>query len=137
MAQRTNEEPVRPVHTVRYGAIKAGVWKNPTKNGAMYNVTISRSYRTDDQWHDSNSFGYDDLLVIGKALDDAHTWIHAAIVEDAQRERQDKPDRQSESSPSTDNDSRSATHVDAATDGSSPSANGTEGQPDRRSGPRR
>jgi len=73
-----------PVHAVRYGAIKATIWKNQTSNGPMYNVTLTRSYKDGDQWKDSSSFGYDDLLVVGKALNDCHTWIHAAIAGKAQ-----------------------------------------------------
>lgn len=66
----------RPVHTVRHGRIKASVWVNQTQKGPMYNVTLSRSY-TDDkgEWHDSQSFGFDDLMTVAKCAFDAHTWI--------------------------------------------------------------
>jgi hypothetical protein len=42
----------------------------------MYNVTVSRSYRDDNgEWHDSGSFGFDDLMNLAKALYDAHSHI--------------------------------------------------------------
>jgi hypothetical protein len=42
----------------------------------MYNVTVSRSYKDGDTWKDSASFGPDDLLVLAKAANDAHSYIH-------------------------------------------------------------
>jgi hypothetical protein len=42
----------------------------------MYNVAFSRSYKDgENNWKDSASFGVDDLLLLAKAADDAHTWI--------------------------------------------------------------
>lgn len=68
----------KPVQTIRHGRIKASVWVNQTQKGPMYNVTFSRSY-TDDEgnWHDSQSFGFDDLMTVAKCSFDAHTWISA------------------------------------------------------------
>lgn len=66
-----------PVHTVRFGSVKAVVWENVTQRGTMYNVTVARSYRDDKgDWQESSSFGADDLLPLAKALDTAHTWVH-------------------------------------------------------------
>ena len=68
----------KPIHEVRLGAIKAAIWKNDTANGVRYNVTLSRIYkdREDSQWKSTDSFGRDDLLVLAKVADLAHTWIH-------------------------------------------------------------
>lgn len=68
----------RPVHEVRIGADKATIWCNQTANGPMYNVTFARIYRdAEDNWKESTSFSRDDLLVIAKLADVAHTWICA------------------------------------------------------------
>ena len=80
----------RPVHTIRYGTIRAAVWRNVVDLGAasreMYGVTFSRSYRDgDNQWKDSTSFGIDDLLVLAKVADEAHTWIARQKSDDANR----------------------------------------------------
>ncbi len=91
------KEPVRPVHTVRYGGIKAAIWRNQTRNGTMYNVTVVRSYKDGKQWKDTSSFGYDDLLVLAKALDDCHTWIHQEYVN--RRETEGKPEEAEEEVP--------------------------------------
>ena len=68
----------KPANEVRIGAIKAAIWKNDTAGGVRYNVTFSRIYKDkdEDQWKSTDSFGRDDLLVLGKVADTAHTWIH-------------------------------------------------------------
>ena len=66
----------KPVHEVRMGRVRAAVWENETKNGSMHNVTLSRLYKDDnDNWADSTSFGRDDLPLLAKVADQAHTWI--------------------------------------------------------------
>jgi hypothetical protein len=66
----------KPVHEVRLGRVRAAIWENGTKNGTLHNVTFSRLYRDDDgNWQDSTSFGRDDLPLLGKVSDQAHTWI--------------------------------------------------------------
>ena len=66
----------KPVHEVRMGRVRAAVWENETKNGSMHNVTLSRLYKDDnDKWADSTSFGRDDLPLLAKVADQAHSWI--------------------------------------------------------------
>jgi hypothetical protein len=67
----------KPVHEVRLGSIKAAIWRNDTATGARHNVTFTRIYkdREEDQWKSTDSFGRDDLLLVGKVADQAHTWI--------------------------------------------------------------
>lgn len=64
-----------PVHEVRFGTIKALLWKNSTRVGERFNVTIQRLYKNGDRWVESNHFGRDDLPLVAKAADLAHTWI--------------------------------------------------------------
>jgi hypothetical protein len=72
----TTQTKARPVHEVRLGRIKAAIWENETQNGARHNVTVTRIYRdADDQWRDSSSFGRDDLPLVAKVVDRAHSWI--------------------------------------------------------------
>ncbi len=66
----------QPVHEVRMGRVRAAIWENDTKNGSMHNVTLSRLYKDDnDDWQDSTSFGRDDLPLLAKVADQAHSWI--------------------------------------------------------------
>lgn len=64
-----------PVHEIRLGAIKAAIWANETKNGTRHNVTVSKLYKDDDEWKQTESFGRDDLLLVAKVVDQAHSWI--------------------------------------------------------------
>ena len=61
----------------------------------MYNVTIDRLWRDDDEtnedgevikkgeWHQSQSFGRDDLLLVAKVADSCHSWIYRRIQDQA------------------------------------------------------
>ena len=71
---KTNTK-TRPVHEVRFGRIKAAIWENPSETGTRYNVTITRIYKDDDGWKDTSSFGRDDLPLVAKVADLAHSWI--------------------------------------------------------------
>lgn len=84
MAQTKSKQ--KPVHEVRMGRIKAAIWENETQNGTRHNVTVSRLYRDDDGWKDSTSFGRDDLPLVSKVLDQAHTWIYSQNGEAVQTE---------------------------------------------------
>jgi hypothetical protein len=109
MPQTTNEpsksENVvnRPVHTIRYGALRAAIWKREVDLGnnsrPMYSVTLTRSYKDGNDWKDSSSFGPDDLLTLAKIADDAHTFIHQNRLKDAATERQRSQDAQESATP--------------------------------------
>ena len=67
----------RPTATVRIGTVKAAIWENKN-NGerARYNVTFSKRYRdAEGQWKTTHSFGRNDLLVLAKVADQAHSQI--------------------------------------------------------------
>ncbi len=66
----------QPAHKIRIGALQATIWRNKSENGTWYSVVPSRSYKQgDDEWRETDSLGYDDLLSMSKLLDLAHTWI--------------------------------------------------------------
>ena len=64
-----------PIHTIRFGLIKASIWRNHTKAGDRHVVTVVRLFRNGDVWQESTRFGRDDLPLVSKVLDIAHTWI--------------------------------------------------------------
>lgn len=73
---KQNDSPAKgPVHEVRLGRIKAVIWENSTEHGVRHNVTICRLYKDGNQWKDSTSFGRDDLPLVMKVADQAHSWI--------------------------------------------------------------
>lgn len=94
----------RPVHELRLGKCKAAVWANPTEQGTRYNVTFSRIYKQDDRWESTGSFGRDDLPLIAKLADQAHTWIYEKLANDREESTQDdsrRTDRRSNRSSRT------------------------------------
>ena len=65
----------QPIHEIRLGSVKAAIWENTTDNGTRYSVTVSRLYKDGTEWKRSDSFGRDDLLLLAKVADLAHSWI--------------------------------------------------------------
>ena len=65
-----------PIQTLRLGRIKAAVWENGADKRAFFNVTFARTYMDEEKkFHDADSFGRDDLLLLSKLADLAHTFI--------------------------------------------------------------
>ncbi len=70
-----------PVQTFRLGRIKAAVWENETDQKKFYNVTFARTYVDDAKnYHDADSFGRDDLPLVAKLADQAHTFIFGRLA---------------------------------------------------------
>jgi hypothetical protein len=79
MPKQTNQSQPskqKPAHEVRLGRIKATIWENETDNGTRHNVTVSRIYKDGDEWKQTSSFGRDDLPLVAKVIDLAHSWIY-------------------------------------------------------------
>lgn len=66
----------KPAHEIRLGRVKATIWENETEQGTRHNVTVSRLYKDGDEWKQSASFGREDLPLVAKVVDLAHTWIY-------------------------------------------------------------
>jgi hypothetical protein len=96
----------KPVHEVRLGKVKAAVWKNDTESGVRYGVTFSRIYKTESGWESSTSFGRDELPLVCKVADMAHTWIYQ------QNDRSESSVKETgkNSKPSSTRRDRAATH---------------------------
>jgi hypothetical protein len=67
----------KPVNTIRLGRVKAVIWTNQTEKGPRSSVQIARLYRDGEEWKETHSFNRDDLLLVAKVADLAHSWIHA------------------------------------------------------------
>jgi hypothetical protein len=66
----------KPAHEIRLGRIKVTIWENETDNGTRHNLTICRLYKDGEEWKQTASFGRDDLPLVAKVVDLAHTWIY-------------------------------------------------------------
>ena len=73
----------KPADEIRIGRVKATIWMNATGDGqARYSVVFSRLYREGDQWKSTHSFGRNDLLLLAKVADIAHTRVWALRQDD-------------------------------------------------------
>jgi len=74
--------PKVPVKTFRLGRIKAAVWENEADQKKYCNVTFARTYVDEAKaYHDTDSFGRDDLPLVAKLADQAHTFIFERLAE--------------------------------------------------------
>jgi len=74
-SKQSQEAKSKPVHEIRLGKIKAAIWANETDTGIRHNVTLGRLYKDGEEWKTSATFGREDLPLVGKVADMAHTWI--------------------------------------------------------------
>jgi len=68
----------KPVSTVTLWPITAAIWRNKNGSGEpFYNVTFERTY-TDKagEYQNSASFAFNDLLLLAKVADRAHSEIY-------------------------------------------------------------
>lgn len=74
--------PKLPVKTFLLGRTKAAVWENEADQKEFYNVTFARTYVDDAKNnHDTESLGRDDLPLVAKLADHAHTFIFDRLAE--------------------------------------------------------
>src|SRR3954465_8201095 len=65
-----------PAHKIRVGNLHATIWRNSNEKGTWYTVNPSRSYKNGDEtWKESDSLGFDDLLIMAELLRQAWAWI--------------------------------------------------------------
>ena len=64
-----------PVHEIRRGAIKAAISEVDTPDGKSHEVLVTRCFKSGDRMHETPVFGRNDLLVVSRLLDAAHSWI--------------------------------------------------------------
>ena len=68
----------QPVHTIRFGLIKVSIWKNEKKGAPpRHTVQAIRLFKDGETWRESSRFGRNDLPLLAKAVDLAHTWIYS------------------------------------------------------------
>lgn len=66
----------RPVAEVRLGRIKAVIWANAGEDGEVWHtVQLVRLYREGDRWQSTHSFRRNDLLLVAKVADLAHSKV--------------------------------------------------------------
>lgn len=64
-----------PVHTIRLRNISGSIWKNATRTGPQYAVTVRKFWSNQGVWQYSDTFSRDDLLVVGELTRLCFAWI--------------------------------------------------------------
>ena len=74
MTEKTDSN--KPVKSFRLRGITASVFENQSEDGkSFYKVTLQRSYKQDDEWKSTNSFGRDDLPLVSLLTKQAWEFI--------------------------------------------------------------
>jgi hypothetical protein len=77
----------KPTHEIRFGTIRAAIWRNEGETGVRYNTQFARSYKDGEEWKSTDSFGREDLLTLAKIADCAHTWIFEQQQQEYERSK--------------------------------------------------
>lgn len=80
----------KPIDTIRDGALKATIWKNPTEKGHFYSVDFSRTYKDGDNFKDSHSFSGSEPLQLARLAHKAYGRIAELRSQDKAAESQDR-----------------------------------------------
>ena len=81
----------KPAAKVTLYPVSAAIWRNHNEKGTFYSVTFERSYKDDaGKWHTSTSFNGNDLLLLAKVADQAHSRIHELRASDRQAQPEDQ-----------------------------------------------
>jgi hypothetical protein len=72
----TKQQSKRPATTLRCGNIKASIWQNVSEKGPFFSTTFSRPFKDQSgAWHNSTSFGLNDLEALMNVACEAKEWI--------------------------------------------------------------
>src|SRR5580658_5437777 len=78
----------KPAHKIRVGVLQVTIWRNSGEKGNWYSVIPSRGYKQGDDWKETDSLNFDDLLPMAKLFDLAHTWILTQQQADAKARKE-------------------------------------------------
>jgi hypothetical protein len=75
----------KPAAKVTLHPVSAAIWRNQNPNGVFYSVTFERSFKDDaGKWQSSSTFNGNDLLLLAKVADQAHSEIYKLRANDRQ-----------------------------------------------------
>lgn len=78
----------KPAAKVTMYPITSAIWRNEKDGRAYYSATFERRYKDGaGNWQSSSSFNADDLLLLAKVADQAHTEIAKLRAADRQAQQ--------------------------------------------------
>ena len=77
----------KPAAKVTLYPVSAAIWRNQNPKGVFYSVTFERSFKDDaGKWQTSTTFNANDLLLLAKVADQAHSEIFKLRANDRHTE---------------------------------------------------
>jgi hypothetical protein len=79
----------QPAYKFRIGNLQVTIWRNHSieKGTSWYTVNPSRSYKKGDDWKETDSLGFDDLLPMAELNRQAWAWIAKQMQADSKVRR--------------------------------------------------
>jgi hypothetical protein len=67
----------QPAHSLRDGSLKLTIWRNTNsdKGTVFYTCNLTRGYRQEETWKETDSLGQDDMLPMMDLLREGYAWI--------------------------------------------------------------
>jgi hypothetical protein len=76
----------KPIKEIRLGKVRAAIWANGENGKSWFSVTLSKIYTdADGKWKDTTSFHRDDLPLLCKVADMAHSWCFEHKAEEPEK----------------------------------------------------
>jgi len=73
---KTEETAKAPVARIRLGLLSASIWQRANADNLFYSVSFERRYRDSQKtWQSTHNYDVNDLLLLTKLADLAHTEI--------------------------------------------------------------
>jgi hypothetical protein len=81
----------KPAAKVTLYPVTAAIWRNQNQSGVFYSVTFERSFKDDaGKWQSASTFNANDLLLLAKVADQAHSEIFKLRAKDRQADQADE-----------------------------------------------
>ncbi|MBB6146854.1 hypothetical protein HNQ77_004835 [Silvibacterium bohemicum] len=81
----------KPAAKVTLYPVTAAIWRNQNPSGVFYSVTFERSFKDDaGKWQSASTFNANDLLLLAKVADQAHSEIFKLRAKDRQADQTDE-----------------------------------------------
>jgi len=80
----------KPAAKINLHPVSAAIWRNQNPKGIFYSVTFERSFKDDaGKWQTSSTFNANDLLLLAKVADQAHSEIVKLRANDRHSEHEE------------------------------------------------
>ena len=81
----------KPTAKINLHPVSAAIWRNQNPKGVFYSVTFERSFKDEaGKWQTSSTFNANDLLLLAKVADQAHSEIYKLRAADRHNDQSDE-----------------------------------------------